>query len=217
MGRRPGARVGPTRFEVELWSRGAEEKQNRAYDQLSAMLTSAGGRSISRCVLPEIAYHGVLVELPAESVRTMINKVQTGEHAELLRFGEVMFFRPFGQSRMPTAVPDVYRSSDPGGHREAGAVPNPGLQPIAALLDGLPLEKHRLLDGRLVIDDPDEHAGHDANQESQQHGTAMASLLCRGGVNRGESPLPRKIYVGLFSLPRHDWTVESMKSRLMIA
>jgi hypothetical protein len=192
-----GHETGLIRFEVELWSRGAAEAQNRAFDQLSAMLSSAGGRCISRCALSEISYDGVLAELPAEAVRTIIDRLRTKEYTELLRFQEVMFFRPFGQSRMPTATPDadmpIVTVADAAG-------PDPSLPPIVALLDGLPLEKHRLLDGRLIIDDPD---GHAVQYEpiSQRHGTAMASLICWGDLDRAEPPLPRNLYVRPIFVP----------------
>ncbi len=194
-----GHETGLIRFEVELWSRGAGERQNRAYDQLSAMLASAGGRCISRCVLPEIAYHGVLAELPAEAVWTTIDHLRTNEYTELLRFEEVMFFRPFGQSRMPTATPDAADLPIATAAADVSA-PDPGLRPIVALLDGLPLEKHRLLDGRLIIDDPDEHAVQ-YEPVSQRHGTAMASLICWGDLNRAEPPLPRNLYVRPIFVP----------------
>ena len=191
--------TGWIRFEVELWSRGADAAQNQAYDRLSAMLTSSGGRCISRCVLPEIAYHGALAELPAEAVRTTIEHLRTNEYTELLRFEEVMFFRPFGQSRMPAATPDA--ADMPIATVAQGvSIPDSGLRPIVALLDGLPLEKHRLLDGRLVIDDPDEHAVQ-YEPIGQRHGTAMASLICWGDLNRAEPPLPRMLYVRPIFVP----------------
>ncbi len=195
-----GHETGLIRFEVELWSRGAESTQNRAYDQLSAMLTSAGGRCISRCVLPEIAYHGVLAELPAKAVRTTIEQLRAREYTELLRFEEVMFFRPFGQSRIPTGTPDLAGLPFATVAAEVSA-PAPGLRPIVALLDGLPLEKHRLLDGRLILDDPDEHAL-EYEPVNQRHGTAMASLICWGDLNRAEPPLPRSLYVRPIFVPQ---------------
>jgi hypothetical protein len=66
--------------------------------------------------------------------------------------------------------------------------------PIAALLDGLPIQNHVRLAGRLVVDDPD-----DLEQaypvSDREHGTQMASLIIHGDLNRGEVPLPRPLYV----------------------
>jgi hypothetical protein len=61
-------------------------------------------------------------------------------------------------------------------------------------LDGLPLENHEALQGRIIVDDPDNFAAlYQANQ--QQHGTAMASLLIHGDLNGNGSALSSPIYV----------------------
>src|SRR5215208_6144728 len=67
-------------------------------------------------------------------------------------------------------------------------------EPIAALLDGLPVQNHARLRGRLIIDDPD-------NLEPRypvalrRHGTEMASLIVHGDLTRGEAPLSRPLFV----------------------
>ena len=56
--------------------------------------------------------------------------------------------------------------------------------PVIALLDGMPLTGHVLLDGRLVVDDPDGYE--DAYQAAERsHGTAMASLICHDDLDVG--------------------------------
>lgn len=62
------------------------------------------------------------------------------------------------------------------------------------MLDGLPLTGHRLLDGRLIVDDPDGYEGAYQAQE-RVHGTAMASLMCHGDLDEGGGAAGRPVYV----------------------
>ncbi len=76
--------------------------------------------------------------------------------------------------------------------------------PIIAILDGLPLEHHDALDGRLMIDDPNEHAMHYSGTD-QQHGTAMASLVLHGDLSRkDEEPLKTPVFVRPILVPKKD-------------
>jgi hypothetical protein len=77
-------------------------------------------------------------------------------------------------------------------------------EPIVALFDGLPLTKHRLLDGRLIVDDPDEFESTYQAQE-RIHGTAMASLICHGDLNNQEPPIQRPVYVRPIMQPRRGF------------
>lgn len=58
-------------------------------------------------------------------------------------------------------------------------------EPIVALLDGLPLARHRRLDGRVWVDDPNEFEDDICQHCWRQHGTAMASLIVQGDINDG--------------------------------
>ena len=72
--------------------------------------------------------------------------------------------------------------------------------PSSRLLDGLPLEHHQTLDGRLTIDDEDDHASRYTSQ-AQQHGSGMASLIAHGDLSVVGEPLPRRIYVRPILIP----------------
>ncbi len=75
-------------------------------------------------------------------------------------------------------------------------VGRPRLQgaPVIALLDGMPIENHARLAGRLIVDDPDGlAAAYQANE--RHHGTAMASLIIHGTLDASEAPLTRPLYV----------------------
>src|SRR4029450_7659944 len=75
--------------------------------------------------------------------------------------------------------------------------------PVVALLDGLPLLQHVALRDRLMLDDPDDFQ-RNYRPEQQQHGTAMASLILHGDLNRPEPPLQSSLYVRPIYLPQTD-------------
>jgi len=101
-----------------------------------------------------------------------------------------MHLRPVGQCAMPT--PGDVADAEALGQREQPNLPQGG--PVLAMFDGLPLIGHRLLNGRLAIDDPD---GYETAYQARErvHGTAMASLICHGDLREASSPLQTPVYV----------------------
>jgi len=175
----------PIRFETELWFRGSSEKRKSAEAQVARLVTDAGGRILAQTVHAGIAYHGILAELPAHSIHAIIDNPNT----ELVKCDGVMFFRPVGQ--MAVRLDPVEGEAQAGEIRD-GALPDG--EPIIALLDGLPLANHRLLAGRVRIDDPDNwEAEYEATDRI--HGTTMASLIVQGDITDRKLPLTRPIYV----------------------
>ena len=69
-----------------------------AYTSFSNTVREVGGTCLSPCVIPEIAYHGVVVELPARGVDEILRNLR---ETKLIRSHEVMFFRPVGQCSFP--------------------------------------------------------------------------------------------------------------------
>lgn len=188
-------REGLLKFEAELWFRGDADRRATALHGITRIVEAVGGAQLDECVVPEIRYHGVLLQAPAETVADIARQILSDDHGELVRCEDVMFFRPGPQSVCVIT----------GEEGEDGAAPAPGEAsdetPTVALLDGLPLERHEALDGRLVIDDPDDY-GASYRPGHQRHGTAMASLIVHGDLEDGVStPLPRKIYVRPVLLP----------------
>ena len=176
--------------EVELWPHQNAGRRARAYEQLKQLVEQSGGRCVTQTAVPEILYHGVLVELPSAVVRDTLDRVLHEADTQLVRCDEVMFFRGVGQARFPrreavSATPLRDRLRD---------VPLPAGDPVVALLDGLPLAQHVALSGRMLIDDP-ENASQLYRPEHQRHGTAMASLIIHGDLGKQEAPLSRPIYV----------------------
>lgn len=178
-----GDRVIP--FEAELWFRGSDELRAISANQVTNLVEQAGGRILSQSVIDGIAYHGLLAELPANAIRAIVENPAT----ELVKCENVMFFRPVGQMLAgdgPLEDEDVY--SDLEEHSL------PDGEPVIALLDGLPLANHRLLNGRLIVDDPD-NIEDSYKAEERVHGTSMASLIVHGDLNDGLRPLGRPVYV----------------------
>lgn len=171
------------RVEIELWPRRDAARRQQAVGAVSRLVEALGGTVATGAYIEEIHYHGVLAILPIAAVEQMLDNGAV----KLVKCEDIMFFEPTGQMAVPlptdlplpaTAVPAT------------GAATGP---PVVALLDGLPLANHRLLTGRLVLDDPDGwSAGYPVAQ--RVHGTAMASLIIHGDLQGREQPLARPLY-----------------------
>lgn len=173
------------RFEVELWFRGTDNKRQEAQRQVQALIGGLGGSVIGNCVIPDIAYHALLAEIPANAAQQVVNYPDV----DLIKCDSVMFFRPVGQ--MATGkTPVEGELSD----HEIGEAALPAGDPVVAIFDGLPLANHGLLQDRLIIDDPDDYASA-YTVADRMHGTAMASLVCRGDLSDDAPPLARPVYV----------------------
>lgn len=173
------------RFEAELWFRGSEGKRRESESIVSGLIQEFGGSVISQCVIPSIAYHSVLGEIPAQTALKILEQPEV----DLIKCENIMFFRPTGQ--MATGKEPVEGDiSD----CQVSAEDQPAGEPVIAVLDGLPLENHRLLAGRLIVDDPDDWAS-EYPAIDRQHGTAMTSLIVHGDLNDGSNPLSRPVYV----------------------
>ncbi|KVK77178.1 S8 family peptidase [Burkholderia sp. MSMB1498] len=185
------------RFEVEAWCYSLHEKNVRTAIELARLVNEIGGRVLSSALNEDIAYHGFLVEAPPESVRSMLSEAPPA----LVRCERVMFFRPRGQA---LALPEDDDVRSPPVD-ESSLVPVG--EPIVALLDGLPLQNHPLLAGRLTVDDPD---GWEAEYSARDrvHGTAMASLILYGELDGPRAALSTALYVRPILRPDPaDWQV----------
>ena len=174
------------RFEAELWYRGSDDKRRESESIVSELIKNLGGSIISQCVIPSIAYHSILGEL---STQTAL-KILENPEVDLIKCENIMFFRPTGQIATGKKPIEVDLSDYAVSEED---LPK-GDHPVVALLDGLPLENHHLLTGRLIIDDPDGWAS-SYSAIDRQHGTAMASLIVHGDLNDNSKPLSRLVYV----------------------
>jgi hypothetical protein len=160
----------PVRTEIELWYHEADNRRRQAAGSVEAILNDAGGRVLHQSVIPEIAYHGMLVEIPAGYVQDLLE----ARAVQLAIADDVMFLRPQSVLLSPLEI-----EADTDGPPEGRPDFPPAGQPIAALLDGVPLQAHTLLADRLLLDDPDNLQAR-ALVSRRVHGTAMASLILHG-------------------------------------
>lgn len=181
--------LGPqiVRFEVELWFKPRDNTRSQAFSRVASRLADLGGRAVDQATVADIRYHGVLAELPIQAIDQLLRAPETQAVTTL---DDIMFFRPVGQIAAPAPAEEPEHLPA----AEHLAVRAPRGEPRVALLDGMPLENHELLSGRLLIDDPDGWAD-DYLAADRQHGTAMASLMVHGELDAGEPPLSTPIYV----------------------
>lgn len=179
--------VDPVKFEIELAFKNDTVKDARAFQEVNSLLQQNNGRVIenSRVTLPEIGYHAFIAEAPISS----FDDLTENTNVNFLKSQQILFFRPVGQS-----IFDLSEEPELFDYNEVVAEPQPGLDPVVALLDGLPLENHSLLAGKINVDDPDNFA-HNYLAQNRVHGTAMASLILNGDLSEQSAPLSRPIYV----------------------
>ncbi len=169
--------------EIELWYRRPEQR-SAAERRVRELVSRAKGQVLASCTIEEIAYHALVCKLPISAVEQMLDNPEV----ELLQCDEVRLVRPTGQVGAPVVADEPEQEEErDGGDARLDA-------PIVALLDGLPLENHRRLAGRLVVDDPDGWA-ETYPVASRCHGTAMASLILHGDLGANEEPVRQRLYV----------------------
>lgn len=171
------------RVEAELWFHRDAVKQAKTETELRERLTQLGVTVLDHDKISEILYSAFLLDVPRGSLNNLFSD-PVG--VELLRIDHVMFVRP--QSLASAIVTDEPTPGD-------WEAPLPLKEPIrGALLDGLPVQNHPLLDGLLEVDDPD-GVGDDYPVNQRSHGTAMASLILHGDLHENGPSLTRKLYV----------------------
>ncbi|WP_093237754.1 S8 family peptidase [Variovorax sp. EL159] len=172
------------KFEIEAWCFSSPVKNTASSTEVRALVGELGGRVLDERLILDIAYHGFLVEVPAQGVHLLLGAAAP----PLLRSERVMFMRPRGQASA--------RAGDGAARLPDLAVPQQRVSgaPVVAMLDGLPLANHARLQGRLIVDDPDQWA--EAYPAAERvHGTAMASLIAWGELDAAGAPLSAPIYV----------------------
>ncbi|MBI5440047.1 MAG: S8 family peptidase [Deltaproteobacteria bacterium] len=184
---------------MELWFREDPRRRRVSRDRVSHLVIGLGGQLLHEATVEEIGYHALLARLPVAAVRTLLS--EAGRDAALVQCEQIQFFRATGQ--MAGVIVEDARFADTPLIEPPAA---PLGEPVVALLDGLSLQNHQRLAGRLVIDDPDGYeAEYPANE--RRHGTAMASLLLYGDLDAGEAPLNRRLHVRPILRPdSRGWT-----------
>jgi hypothetical protein len=171
------------RLEIELVVRSNDVAARESEAEALGAITARGGTIVSRARLPDISYHALLADVPVWAVREIIEQRIEG----IAGLESVMHVRP--QSEATTV-----EIGDPAESPTAAAAEQTLGEPILALLDGVPVSGHRWLAAHIDLDDPFDLEPV-AMVETRAHGTAMASLIIHGDLNRVEDRLPRKIHV----------------------
>lgn len=200
------ARTDPVRAEIELWSYQSTARRRQASARFEQAVRAVGGEFLHQSSIPEIAYEAALVNLPAAEVL----RLRQRDQSPLTVCDDVMLVRPQSTAQFPTAV----ESLGAGGPVEPA--PTADVQPIAALFDGVPVLGHRLLNGRVTLDDPDDLDSLSVVAE-RRHGTEMASLILHGDRNLNEPSLQRPLYVRpVLYAPGGGVTERTQQDRLVI-
>ena len=134
------------KVQIELFFRSSISKRQEVEGNIKNIVIQTGGEIISCSVIPEIEYHAILATIPREYAQKIIDR----EEVALVIAEPIMFLKPSGQT--------IVLGTDDGLQFEkAFSAPEDIIdEPIVALFDGLPQERHPLLDGFLLIDDPDD-------------------------------------------------------------
>ena len=106
---------------------------------------------MAECVVEDISYHAMLGRIDIAHVRELLDQPEARQTFGLFRCDDIMFLRPVGQCVVP--IGDQTEESEL--RQPAGSPKRTEGTPVVALLDGMPLTRHVLLNGRLVVDDPD--------------------------------------------------------------
>lgn len=167
--------------EIELVFRANEGAAMAAEREVLQAVVAAGGQLLDRARHSSFSSHVVLVSLPATHV---IDIADRGAHS-LAGVAPILSISP--QSLVDADFePEIGRPLIVHGQL-------PGRDPIAALFDAVPVQEHAFLAGRLIVDDPDGLEGRSVGL--RVHGTAMASLILHGDLNRPSDSLERPLYV----------------------
>ena len=183
--------------EIELWYRRNPDQRRTARNRVVNLIEDLTGQVVTEADIEEIAYNTLLVRLPVVQIRPLLESLDSD--LDLVQCEQIQFFRASGQ--MSSSIPDDFRDQD----EQALPEEQPAGFPVVALLDGLPLQAHRRLQGRLVVDDPDGFEL-DYPTATRRHGTAMASLILHGDIAADEGTLPRPLYVRpILQQDSRDW------------
>jgi Subtilase family len=196
----------PVRVEAELWFKDVRADRERVSRDVGALVTRVGGQILQEVVIQEIAYQGLLIDLPAGEIENLI----AHESVALAMDDDVMFLRPQSVLQGPFEMEAV--TFEEAEERIAGTH---AAIPVAALFDGMPVQAHRLLSNRLIIDDPEDLESR-AVVAHRRHGTAMASLILHGDLNAEDEPLSRPLYVRPLLSSSNEEPEHSDPNRLLI-
>lgn len=195
-------------FEAELWFARDLGKHQEIERTFTRAVKSYGGAITGKYVLPDISYHGVLGKVPAQAFADMDDLSQH----PLFQCVSIRFFDAVAKCSVPSQEDSP--SMQPHDLRTSTL---PSLPPVVALMDGVPLQNHRHLKGRIKIIDPG-NLQSGSEPATRRHGTAMASLICHGDLNLDEEPIRQTLCVLPILKSRHgpDGPVEEIPNDRLV-
>lgn len=172
----------PVRLEVDLWFRGDPLLRSAARQGLEAVLDEVGGRIVDFVTIEPIRYQVALVEVPTQEAEQVGGRSGVVAHAD-----QIMTIRPQSFFTAEPVMEGVEAAQDAIGFDDEDLRPA-----VAAILDGYPMQNHRLLAGRVEVEEVDIRAAM-VPVNRRNHGTAIASLILHGDLAAGGEPLTRKL------------------------
>lgn len=165
--------------EIELvFRQGAAGEVARG--RVRRVLEGLGTREVAAARFDGFAYDALLVEISRDAAIALSERTNVG----IAGLGDAYRIRP-----QSIGYGNPTDDNEGAAARDATA---PGGQPMAAILDAVPLANHPYLAGRIVVDDPDDIANMAAGP--RLHGTAMSSLVVYGDLNEDDPVAARPIY-----------------------
>jgi len=169
-------------FEIEFLYEDNDYGRRQRQQRAEELVASEGGVIVASCHIKEIRFHAIKVELPLANIEQVLGE----NYSALFQDGGIFYFRPSPQCTVESFADGIVE--------EIAGSPEPTAEPVVAVLDGLPFSHHHLLDGYIIVDDPDDFAS-DYTTREMNHGTAMLSLICWGELDSHEGPITRKVYI----------------------
>lgn len=178
-------------FEIELTFRNDDDYLGKVYSHIKNLIEANNGTLIesSYTIIKEIKYHALIAKVPIK----LFEELKEDTNITFFKCEQVLFFRPVGQAICNQQIED--NTEDINELIELSELKSLNEETIVAVLDGLPLQNHSLLKGKLVIDDP-ENIEENYPSKARKHGTSMSSLILYGDLNSNQVEITsRKIYL----------------------
>ena len=174
-------------FEVELAFHDSNADRSLIIQEINASLLEVGGNILPQSVtsIPEIRYFGAVARAPMN----VFDDLSSNTDVVFLKSHRILFFKPVGQIISKSSEREQAELED--GALQSNELSNQ--EPIVSLFDGMPMQNHKKLQERLVVDDPEDFSTNYL-PEQRLHGTGMASLIIYGDFDR-PGIIKSKLYV----------------------
>ncbi len=184
------------RFEAELIFRSSPSDRAHSERSLIETVKSVGGKIVSSVVIEEINYHSFLIEAPASSIEAIL----INDHIGLAAADEIFMMRPEPSVMFPNDNEGEEHSAQESEIVNAHALK----APVAAILDGVPMQAHDLLKNHVLVEDP-WNLEEEVIVAARQHGTGMSSLIIHGDLHADGEPINRSIVVQCLMTAEQDF------------